>query len=195
MAEESERFCDEPLATDTGMSREREFRLEFLLALGTTGHLELALSLAEEVSLGADLRAVLLRHLLLRGCDGEAEAHLAFLRHDTIVAELVREALWHRLAAVVQVLCNNASAQQAMVLTAVSPEMLDRLVDLQVDEATARFVCADVVGALQSCPVLAGHPWLQQYSDYFQEPAAAAAAVLRAVCGELPGKGARSFGF
>jgi len=178
--EEAAALLEDPAALGGGAARDRELRLELLLALATSGHLELALALAREARLDESLHAVLLRHYLLRGRDDEAEEHLAPLRHEPLVADLVLEALWHRLAACLQVLCNDAGAQHALVLCALSRELLDRLVDLEVDEATARFVTEDVARALRSCRALAARPQLQEHSARFEEAVHVAVALLHA---------------
>lgn len=164
-------------------------RLEFLLALDAAGSRsrEAAEGLATTFGLCEDLHAVLLRHALLRGCDHEADVHLDRLRDNPeVVSDLVAEALRHRLAASLQVLCNDEAAEHAMVLCAVGPELLDGLLSLAVDEATTRFAAADVLAALRSCGALAAHPLLQERPPHFQEAAQIAASLLRMMAAGPP---------
>lgn len=177
---------DELLASAGGADaghRERELRLELLLRLGTTEHLPAALALAKDLSLEEDLHAVLLRHCLLRGRDEQIDAHVDRLRGNGVVVDLVLEAMWHRIGAVLQLLCNDEQAQHAMVLCAVSPEVLARFVELDVDESTAEFVSKDVAFALRSCSALASHPLLQEESPNFHEAAHLSVSLLRALSG------------
>lgn len=161
--------------------RTRELRLELLLRLSTSGHSSPALDLAHDCCLVEDLHAVLLRHYLVRGRDDDLDAHIIPLRGTGAIVDLVLEAMWHRIAAALRLLCNDEEAQHAMVLCAISPEVLDNLVELDVDDSTADFVAADVAFALRSCSALASHPLLQEESPQFHEPAHLSMSLIRAL--------------
>eukprot|EP00927_Polykrikos_kofoidii_P038604 TRINITY_DN33015_c0_g1_i1.p1 TRINITY_DN33015_c0_g1~~TRINITY_DN33015_c0_g1_i1.p1 ORF type:complete len:1682 (+),score=281.90 TRINITY_DN33015_c0_g1_i1:91-5136(+) len=176
---------DDVSGHECATSQEKGLRLEFLLALNAAGRSGPAASLAADCNLREDFSAVLLRRALLRGRDVEVDELLAALRGNAawsaVVEDIVLEALLHRVAASLQVLCNDAAAQHAMVLCALDPAVLDRFLDFDVDDLTVQFVVTDVVAALRSCTALAAHPLLKAQVVAFQEPLQIAVSLLRAM--------------